>query len=63
MLGRRAIIPASLRQSILHSLHSAHQCSVKMLDRAKHSVFWAGITDDIERTRQLKFKPYKLSSS
>ena len=28
MLGRRAVIPASLRQSILHSLHSAHQCTV-----------------------------------
>ena len=39
MLGRRVIIPASLRQSVLDSLHSAHQCSVKMQDRAKHSVF------------------------
>ena len=39
MHGRRAIIPASLRQSVLDSFHSAHQCSVKMQDRAKHAVF------------------------
>ena len=52
MFGRRVIVPASLRQSVLISLHSAHQCSVKMQDRAKHSVFWAGITGDIERIRQ-----------
>ena len=52
MLGRRVIIPTSLRQSVLDSLHSAHQCSVKMQDRAKHAVFWAGITGDIERTRR-----------
>ena len=52
MHGRRAIIPASLRQSVLDSLHSAHQCSVKMQDRAKHAVFWPGITGDIERTRK-----------
>ena len=52
MLGRRVIIPASLRQSVLDSLHSAHQCSVKMLERAKHSVFWPGITSDVERTRR-----------
>ena len=36
MHGRRIIIPASLIQSVLDSLHSAHQCSVKMQDRAKH---------------------------
>ena len=50
MLGRRVIVPASLWQSVLASLHSAHQCCVKMLERAKHSVFWPGITGDIERT-------------
>ena len=52
MFGRRVIVPASLRQRVLDSLHSAHQCSVKMQDRAKDAVFWAGITGDIERTRR-----------
>ena len=52
MFGRRVIVPASLRQSVLISLHSAHQCSVKMQDRARDAVFWAGITGDIERTRR-----------
>ena len=40
MYGRRVIIPRSLRQKVLESLHSAHQCSVKMMDRARDSVFW-----------------------
>ena len=52
MLGRRVIIPEPLRQRVLDSLHSAHQCAVKMLDRAKHSVFWPGIMSDIENTRR-----------
>ena len=39
MYGRRVIVPLSLRQSVLECLHSAHQCPVRMLDRAQHSVF------------------------
>ena len=52
MYGRRLIIPSNLRQSILECLHSAHQCPVKMNDRAKHSVYWPGITSDIENMRK-----------
>ena len=48
MYGRRLIIPSTLRRSILECLHSAHQCPNKMNDRAKHSVYWPGITTDIE---------------
>ena len=51
MYGRRAIIPKRLRQQILECLHSAHQCPVRMQDRAKQSVYWPGITNDIEMTR------------
>ena len=36
MYGRRLVIPSTLRQGILDCLHSAHQCPVKMNDRAKH---------------------------
>ena len=53
MYGRRIIIPKSLRSRILDGLHSAHQCSVKMTDRAKDSVFWPGITADIENKRKM----------
>ena len=52
MYGRRLIIPSNLRQSILECLHSAHQCPVRMNDRAKHSVYWPGITSDIENVRR-----------
>ena len=38
MYGRRAIIPRSLRQQILECLHSAHQCPVRMTDRAKQCI-------------------------
>ena len=51
MYGRRAIIPKSLRQQILECLHSAHQCPVRMQDRAKQSVYWPGISSDIEMIR------------
>ena len=52
MLGRRVIIPASCRKRVMESLHSAYQGTAKMLDRAKHSVYWPGIVDDLEQTRK-----------
>ena len=52
MYGRRLIIPSNLRQNILDCLHSAHQCPTKMNDRAKQSVYWPGITSDIENKRR-----------
>ena len=52
MYGRRLIVPSTLRQSILECLHSAHQCPVKMNDRARHSVYWPGITSDIKNIRR-----------
>ena len=52
MYGRRLIVPSNLRQSVLECLHSAHQCPVKMNDRAKQSVYWPGITSDIEIMRK-----------
>ena len=39
MYGRRVIIPRTLRQKVMESLHSAHQCQARMLDRARDSVF------------------------
>ena len=53
MYGRRVIIPRSLRKKVLESLHSAHQCTVKMMDRARDSVFWPGMTNDVENTRKM----------
>ena len=52
MMGTRVVIPTELRQEILDALHSAHQCPVGMLSRAKQAVFWPGMTKAIEERRQ-----------
>ena len=46
------IIPASCRKRVLDCLHSAHQGHAKMLESAKHSVYWPGLVDDLESTRK-----------
>ena len=51
MYGRRVIVPSCLRGEVLTGLHSAHQCVVKMHDRAMHAVFWPGLYKDLERVR------------
>lgn len=47
----RVVIPPSLRQTALKTLHSAHQGATTMSNRAKSIIFWPGMTDDIKRTR------------
>ena len=47
----RAIIPSSLRSTILKTLHSAHQGVLAMGSRARAIVFWPGISQDIEKIR------------
>ena len=48
----RIIVPKALRMKVLDSLHSAHQGTSSMIARAEVSVFWPGITKDIENTRK-----------
>ena len=52
MYKDRVVIPEQLRGDILSTLHSAHQGTSKMTARANSSVFWPGITQDIESTRR-----------
>ena len=47
----RVLIPPSLRPNVLSTLHAAHQGTSTMLARAESSVFWPGITCDIQQTR------------
>ena len=47
----RVVPPAKLRSRIIENLHSAHQGVSGMCSRAKASVFWPGITGDIEESR------------
>ena len=48
----RVIIPERLRQSVLETLHSAHQGVTGMTLRAQSSVWWPGITPQIKETRE-----------
>ena len=43
----RVVIPTSLRNEVLSSLHSAHQGVTAMTARAESSIFWPGITPAI----------------
>ena len=48
----RIVIPSSLRAEICHILHSAHQGPSAMIERAKATVFWPGITNSIYKKRE-----------
>ena len=50
---KRIVVPTSLRQTVLSLLHCAHQGVSRMVARAEASVFWPGITVDIQNTRKM----------
>jgi hypothetical protein len=47
LFGRRIVIPKPARRDLLRKLHSAHQGIVRMKRRARQTVFWPGISNDI----------------
>ena len=51
LFGNRMLIPNALRPLVLHTLHSSHQGSTSMLLRAERSMFWPGMSRDIQTTR------------
>ena len=50
--GNRTVIPPSLRSEVCQHLHSAHQGVTQMMSRATASIFWPGITTDIQEVRK-----------
>jgi hypothetical protein len=48
----RIVIPSALWQPILDTLHAAHQGVMSMMARARMSVFWPGITGQIQTLRE-----------
>jgi len=50
MFEHRVVIPPSLRQAILHDLHSAHVGIVKMKGIARSFVYWPSIDAAIEQS-------------
>ena len=51
MYGDRIVVPRRLRNEVLKHLHGAHQGTGQMAARAAASVFWPGITSDMQTTR------------
>lgn len=47
--GDRVVIPQSLQQETMRQLHAAHQGVEKTRLRARASVYWQGISKDIEK--------------
>ena len=45
----RAIISVSMRKEMLRNIHIGHLGITKCLERAKKSVFWFGIANDIDK--------------
>ena len=46
----RLPIPSTLRQKVLEQIHEGHQGMEKCIFKARDSVFWPGISDDIWET-------------
>ena len=48
MRGGRIIIPSTLHSSILEKLHTGHQGISKCRERARSSVWWPGLSKQLE---------------
>lgn len=62
MKGHCVLIPKKMRQEMLERAHEGHQEISKCIRRAQHSLWWPGVTQDIqEMGRQIsvheKFAP------
>ena len=59
----RVIIPTSLREHILHNVHSAHQGVTGMNSRAEATFFWPGISADLGNQRMICRQCHKNAPS
>ena len=48
--GCRLLIPRAMRRQVLADLHEAHQGAVRTKQRARLTVYWPGINNDIDNT-------------
>jgi hypothetical protein len=47
LFGSRIVIPQAVRKNVLKKLHAAHQGIVRTNRRARQTVYWPGITNEI----------------
>ena len=57
--GARLLIPSTLRKKVFEQIHDGHLGIEKCMLKARDSVFWPGITNDICETVE---KMWNLSS-
>ena len=48
MKGCRLVIPSSLQKELLQRIHEGHQGIVKCRERVKTSIWWPGVSKDVE---------------
>ena len=47
LFGKRIVIPQAARKNVLKKLHAVHQGIVRTNRRARQTVYWPGITNEI----------------
>ena len=52
LCGARIIIPSTLRREMLSRIHTGHQDNTKCWERARQSVWWVGISKELEKLVQ-----------
>ena len=52
LFNTRIVVPESLRKTVLTKLHHGHQGLERCLQRARHSVWWPGISHHIKQLVQ-----------
>ena len=51
--GARLLIPSTLRKMVLEQIHDGHLGIEKCMLKARDSVFWPGISNDIHETGKM----------
>ena len=52
--GARLLIPSTLRKKVLEQIHNGHLGIEKCILKARDSVFWPGISNDIHETGKIR---------
>ena len=59
----RIVVPKAERREVLQRLHGSHQGLTSCRERAKTSVWWPGISQDLKNTTELRMVPRTPPSS
>ena len=63
LMDGRVVVPSTLRRDVMRALHAAHQGTGRMSSRAQSTVFWPGITKDLEAARNRCHECWQMSPS